>query len=199
MKQKRISHILWHWLPLAMVIIILAGTGFIAFQQSLRTSANESPIQLSEDYALMIKDENPQADLSVYTKVDMEKSLSPFLMILDKDGEVLQSTGSLGTKTVVPPKGSLEHAKINGQNRVTWAPKPGVRIATVITYVDVEDTYFIVSGRNLRETDRKINQVRTIISAGAVSALVMSLALFFLGEMINDKKTTIKKKADREL
>ncbi|MGD0753029.1 MAG: hypothetical protein ABSA23_16675 [Anaerolineales bacterium] len=66
------------------------------------------------------------------TKVEVADSLAPFLIVFDNSGKVLASSATLHGKLPAYPMGALDYARQNGQNRVTWQPEAGVRMATVV-------------------------------------------------------------------
>ncbi len=53
--MKRISEILKHWLPLALVIVAMSGLVYLAVQQALRLSANSPQVQMAEDAAAALR------------------------------------------------------------------------------------------------------------------------------------------------
>jgi hypothetical protein len=50
------------------------------------------------------------------------------------------------------PKGVLDSAKQNGEDRVSWQPAASVRVAAVI--VSYKDGY-VLAGRNMREVEQR--------------------------------------------
>jgi hypothetical protein len=80
----------------------------------------------------------------------------------------------------------LDHVRQSGEDRVTWQPEPGVRMATVVVRRGDAGGGFIVAGRSLAETEDRIQQIQTI--AGllwivTVTGLfaVVTLAEYFVG------------------
>ena len=71
------------------------------------------------------------------------------------------------------PKGVLDAARANGQNRVTWEPKEGVRIAAVVTRYDGG---FVLSGRSLREVEKRTE----MLSKEVMVVWVITLGITFL-------------------
>lgn len=138
------------WAPLAVVITLLSLLVYAAVQQNFRQTANDPQIQLSEDSATSLNNgANPQS-LVPTTKVDMAKSLSPYLIIFDDTGKVVASSVQLDNSTPQPPSGVFDNARQYNQNRLTWEPKDGVRSAIVVTKYN---NGFVLSGRSLREVE----------------------------------------------
>lgn len=118
---------------LAAITTLFCGLIFVTGQQIYRQSANDPQIQISEDmtdYAASGKD---LMSVVPKTEVDIAKSLVWFVIVYDNNGQILVSNAKLDGQTPVLPQGVLQATKQMGQNRRTWQPKEGVRIAAVIT------------------------------------------------------------------
>ncbi|MDP4116589.1 MAG: hypothetical protein Q8903_10655 [Bacteroidota bacterium] len=169
--------ILTAWLPQAIIITILCGFMYISVQQILRQLANDPQIQLAEDWANTL---NKSGSVSTFTSkdsIDIGKSLAPFIIIYDSAGKPVISNGYLHYTTPSIPLGTLQSAKANGQNRLTWMPEKGVRIAAVITpYSSKAGSGFVLAGRSLREVQMRISKIDVF----CVSTWVILLALSFL-------------------
>ena len=91
----------------------------------------------------------------------------------------------LDGKTPALPAGVLESSKELGENRVTWQPRDGVRIAAII--VAYKDGY-VLAGRNLREVEIREAQVSTFAGITLLLALTTTLIVIALGEWLLEKK-----------
>lgn len=168
------------WLPLGFTIICLCGSVYLVGQQSLRLSANDPQIQLSEDLAAKLAlGATPQQFFSA-EQVDISKSLSPFTLVYDEAGNILFSNASLEGKNPQLPQGVLDSAKQKTQNKVTWEPKTGVRIASVVTYFNGTNKGFVLTGRSLREVENRTDQLLKQVEVAAAVSLLGSLILFFM-------------------
>jgi len=94
--------------------------------------------------------------------VDMSRSLSPFLIVYNDEGQPLGSNGQLDGKTPAPPRGVFDYVRQHGEERVTWQPTRGVRIAAVIERVNGPQPGFVLAGRNMREVEARIADVQTM-------------------------------------
>ncbi len=164
------------WLPLALAITVLSGLVYVAVQQNYRMSANDPQIQLAEDFAVGIAN-NQQPPLPKNI-IDIAQSLSLFAMILDENGRTLYSSAFLDGKAVLPPKGVLDYAQVHGEDRVTWQPKTGVRAAIVVVPAYNQTTKksgYVIIGRSLREVESRINNLTKMTVAGWLAGLALTL------------------------
>lgn len=173
------------WLPIAIVTTALCALVYGVVQQSLRQGANDPQIQLAEDGAATLT--NGQAIQAVVptTTVNVARSLAPFVMVFDAQGQVVASSGDLHGQPPSLPFGVLDNAMENGENRVTWEPETGVRIASVVVPYTVNgSTGYVLAGRSLREVEDR--ELQTELYAGAVwvAALFGTLVTVALGEFL---------------
>src|SRR4051812_19741980 len=84
-----------YWLPVALIITVLSGLVYVAVQQNFRQSANDPQIQMAEDAAAALEaGAQPQAVVGT-GKVDMARSLAPFLIVYDDQGQPLAASVQL--------------------------------------------------------------------------------------------------------
>ena len=92
--------------------IFIAGTiimlvAYVAIQQSYRQTADDPQIELAEDAAAALSGGDPiNALLANDPKTDMSRSLSPFMMIFDDAGRLVNSTAyfnNVASPAGVPP------------------------------------------------------------------------------------------------
>ena len=183
MKQL-ISH--FHRLPqktrlffaVSLFITILVIFVYAAAQQILRSGADDPQIQMAEDASLLLKNSAPMGPIVPDTAVEVSQSLSPFLQIYDEKGGLLDSDVLLHGKNIIIPKGALEHAKERGENRLSWQPEKGVRIAAVVFHYGGKNPGFAVGGRSLRETENRIGQIGALCAFAWVSLMCLLGALY---------------------
>jgi hypothetical protein len=164
------------WLPLAIVILCGSGLIYAAGQQVLRQSANDPQIQLAEDIASGLAAGRKLADTPADQKAEISTSLSPFIVVFDVIGKPTVSTGLLHNKMPDLPKGVFSYAKTYGEDRFTWQPEAGVRIAAVVkSYTVHEGGGFVLAGRSLREVEKRSDQLLKISILGGIIILGASL------------------------
>jgi hypothetical protein len=162
------------WLPLAVGIAAMSLLVCAAVQQDLRLSANDPQIQMAEDAAWVLEQgqtfEVPSGQL-----VDVARSLAPFVIVFGEDGKPRTSNGVLEGTTPVPPAGVFAFTREHGQDRITWQPLEGVRIAAVIVHFGGSTPGFVLAGRSLREVESRSSIVLQLAAAACLAALVATL------------------------
>lgn len=169
-------HRLKAWVPVGITATLLSIMVYGAIQQYIRQSANDPQVQMAEDAAAKLATGTAPANLITGDTVDIAKSLAPFTIILDKDGNVLASSGSLEGETPIPPRGVLTTAQERGENRITWQPEAKVRAAIIVKYFNDAATGYVLVGRSLREAEHRTSSISLEIFLGW--ALTMLVTLF---------------------
>jgi hypothetical protein len=175
----RLKNTLRVWLPLAVVVSAFCALAYMTVQQSLRQGANDPQIQMAKDAAAALDNGASLEAVVPKQRVEFSTSLAPFLLVYDANGKALAASGVLDGQVPDYPMGALEAARQSGENRVTWQPQGGVRIASVA--VPFKDGT-VVAGRSLREVEKREAQTQTIAFAVWVLTLVAVFAVTLLGE-----------------
>lgn len=177
--KKRLLEYSKYWFLGAAVISVIFATIYVVAQQNLRWAGNDPQIQLAEDTASALS-KGTQFSESI-PNIDIEKSLSPFVIVFDPTKKPILSTAYLGKKIPSPPSGVFDYAKNIGENRVTWQPQDGVRVATVVTYYEnASSSGYVLAGRSLREVESRVSKLGGLVLFGwLVSLLVLFLAISF--------------------
>ena len=169
-----------YFVVFVLAITFSALTVYVAVQQSLRQSANDPQVQIAEDIVSELNAGADPSGLNSQNKTDMAGSLSPYLMIYDGDNKLMGSTGQLDGEVPIVPTGVLDAAKKNGENRVTWQPKSGVRVALVVKSFSAATSGFVVVGRSLREIEiREANTLKIVAICWLVS-IIIAFAIMML-------------------
>ena len=108
-------------------------------------------------------------------KSDVATSLIPFRMVLDETGHPLAWSGEINNLPPELPPGVLDFVRQNGEDRITWQPAPGVRLAAVIVKAGGSHPGFIVAARSLREVEKREDQVLLLAGLGMLVTLFLSL------------------------
>jgi hypothetical protein len=172
--EDSVRSLLWEYLAMSLSRIpqlailltlttFIAGTGYLISQQVLRMSANDPQIQLAEDASSRINSGEDAARVVPERQVDMASSLAPFVVIYDDLGRPIASSAHLNGAIPTPPRGVLDYVRAHQEERVTWQPRPGVRIATVVTK---SANGFVIAGRNMREVEAREAQVFRLAALG---------------------------------
>ena len=178
---KIVQLILPFWLTLVFVTIALTGLIYVSVQQNLRQGANDPQIQVAEDLADRL---NPQTQIPNFSQtIDLRKSLSTFVIVYNHDGKPIASTAYLDNQIPSPPIGVLQFAEKNRENRVTWEPVEGVRIASVIIPLSGQ-TGFVLAGRSLREVEVRIDRITMMTLAAWLVAVLGSFIILLVSRLI---------------
>lgn len=181
MNKKVLNSAFISWLPIGVAILALSGLVYCVGQQSYRQSANDPQIQIVEDVIGAIGQGQPADSLvPPQGSTELGKSLSPFLMVFNATGTLIGTSISVDGQNPSFPTQALEVAKMKGQSRITWQPKPGVRAAVIVAPYKSDSEGFIVAGRSLREVEMRIKQLCLTVSLGALASLVLSFIVALL-------------------
>jgi hypothetical protein len=176
-------------LPLAfkvwIIIIFLSSTfcllAYSVTQQALRHLADDPQQQIAEDAAAALAVGATPASLIPSSTIDIGQSLAPFAIVFDQSGDPIVGSGKLNGIIPVPPKGVFVSASQSGEDRITWQPEPGVRIAAIIVpYAASSGSGFVLAGRSLREIELYENQTFLIAAATWLLSVVFGGILSWL-------------------
>jgi len=179
--------ILKKWLPLAVATVCLCALVYLAVQQSLRQGANDPQIQMAEDAAASLKAGASVDSVVPSAQVEIASSLAPFIMVFDSAGNVVASSATLHGKVPSFPGGVLDYTRQHGEDRVTWQPEPGVRMATVTIGTG---NGFVLAGRSLREVEVREDNVENYSLLATLAIWIVTLILTVMGELLVPEKGT---------
>ena len=170
------KHIFFAWLPIAIASTIAIAAAYSLVQQDIRQSANDPQIEIAEDAAGALSSGAIPASIFLPVKIDMAKSLSPFGIVYDDSGRSIAASGSLNGIVPAVPAGVLDYARSHADDRLTWQPASGVRIAAVVkSYKAASSTGFILVGRSLREVELRESSLELIAGLAWVITLALTL------------------------
>lgn len=184
----KLKNILRHWLPLVVVIVLLCGLVYLTVQQSLRMGANDPQIQMAEDAATTLAAGGTPVSILPTTQQDISTSLAPFLVVYSDTGEPLASSGLLNGAAPLLPAGVFDYTRLKGEDRVSWQPESGVRVAAVVVAYGGSHPGFVLAGRSLREVEIRESQVEQITGMAMMVTLAGSLFVVVLSELILPEK-----------
>lgn len=165
------------WLPLAFAISVLCGLGYTLVQQDLRQTAYDEPQRLAQDVTAKLVTNTPATALNMSQTVNISDSLSPYVIIYNASGQPIAGTGLLDTILPTPPTGVFAYAVTNGENRITWQPRPDVRSAIVVIAMSGNNSGYVLAGQSLLMTETHTEQLLMLTAFGWIVALIGS---FFL-------------------
>ena len=174
------------WLPLAVALTVTAGLVYGAVQQDYRQTANDPQIQISADLARQLQSQTSQCD-HVGPTADIATTLAPFVDVYTSGGTAVNfclpaaptvaAIGQLDNQLPTLPSGVFDYAKAHGQDRLTWQPRVGLRLAIVVTYYSGHQSGYVMVGRSLRDVEERENQLGWFVLAGWLIGLSLTLGL----------------------
>ena len=172
------------WLPLAATIVGLGGLVYLVAQQSLRLGANEPQVALARDAGGALAAGAAAENVVPNTRVDIADSLSPFVTVFDDGGRAEATSGTLHGQPPKLPGGVFDYVREHGEERVTWQPEPGVRVAAVVVRPSGSPARFVLAGRSLREAEARVDQLGLLVALAMTVTLGITLVLVVLGEAL---------------
>lgn len=177
------------WLPLGAAIIIICGLSFVGIQQIHRSLLNDPQIDIVRDAVAKLEAGKEPVEVvgrgpDMNEKIDLEKSLSPFVGVYDKNGTPLETNGKIENTPPKPPIGVFEYALVNGEHTVSWQPNKSTRIALVVRPVKNSRGWFVASGRNMSEDEKRIENIFKIYVCSIFFALVVTFTLEVISVVI---------------
>lgn len=163
------------WLPLAVGLTALAGTLCVVTQQIHRQLADDPQLQIAQEIGEILAQGQDPSVLDQQPKVDISKSLAPFIAVFDNDSKLISSTGQINEQAPNIPKSVIETAKSGGIHSVTWQPQEDVRTALVITKYEGENPGYAVVGKSMRENDKRAKALQIPVAIGWAASLLASL------------------------
>jgi hypothetical protein len=156
----------------AVVVTMVTLMSYIVGQQVLRSTANDPQVQMAHDAAFRLA---AGADLHIAgdSLVDPSRSLAPFLIVYDAKDHPISSSAVLDGRAPVPPAGVFSYTQTHREERVTWQPRPGVRIAAVVVPFGGDHPGFVLAGRSLAYVEASTQNL-------LLGAIVGWLALLFV-------------------
>ncbi len=170
-----------NWFLFAVALTLIFLTIYTAVQQSLRQSANDPQIQMAEDAAAALNGGMQPMNVVGTGGVDMAQSLAPFMIVYDASGKVLAASGKLNGVPPVLPPGVYKHVQNHGEDRITWQPQNGVRIAAVIVPFSGRQSGYVLAGHSLREVEKRENNLFLQTALAWIVTLIITLFLPDLG------------------
>jgi hypothetical protein len=159
------------WGAAIAITTLLFGTVYVVAEQLDRLSANDAPLRLASQVASEIRG-GQSATLSAQPHVDLSRSLAPFVVVEDAQGQSTAGSGFLDGSLVSLPNPVLQDAAKNGRADVTWQPRGGLRFATVTLRVGDR---FVTAGQSLAPSDDRDSSLRlTVVFSWLAAMLILA-------------------------
>ena len=164
-------------LTLAIVLTLMGFAAALTVQQMLRRGANQPQIDMAAWYAGEIAAGEAPENVIPPGYVDLDRSLQPFVIYYDEQGKPGHGTGYLDQQLPTPPAGIFDFVRSHGIEKVTWQPRGGVRIASVVQRVGGKGSGFVLAGRSLRPVEEQ----ESLLWRMAFGIWITLMALLALG------------------
>ncbi|HVI69191.1 MAG TPA: hypothetical protein VM581_01915 [Magnetospirillaceae bacterium] len=180
------------WLPLAVLATLMAGIICLVTHQTLRQSANDPQVQMAEDWVDQIVGGTDPNRLNLGPFIDPARSLSPFGIVYNQDGNIIASSVS-APSTMTQPSGVFDtvDAAAAKQATYTWQPASGERYAVVLKRASLQDkSYYVLAGRNLKQVESRAMRLIWQIAAGwaiTLVAIAVTQNLHLVGHLVRRK------------
>ena len=169
--MKLVKNVFIYWIVIMFLVTFTSLLTYVVTQQVIRLGANELPVQFATDTIIKLENGLSAKDAVPAETIDILKSLDTFVMIFDKDKNLIATSAMMGSAQPSFVKGVLDSVDKRGEYRETWQPEVGLRFAFVATKLG--DKY-IVAARSLQEPERLIDQIGILISAAWIACLIFS-------------------------
>lgn len=183
MKVKRVidARVMRVWLPLAVLATLMSTLVYGGIQQAIRLAANDPQIQIATDISAALAVGEDPTPLMPDRSIDISLSLSPFVILYDENGQPTRSNLISSGNTPTPPQGVFAYTRTHIDNRITWEPVKGTRVAAIVQYYHGDSgSGFVLVGRNMREVDRQLSHTLVTVVAGWIAALLATLGVLLV-------------------
>jgi hypothetical protein len=177
---------LTHLAAIGMVTVI-TGLIYVSVQQSYRMGANDPQWQMAQDNALKLESGSSPEGWFPRDSLDIARSLAPFLCIVGPEGQTLRTSGWLEGKPPQFPGGVFHSARESQGNAITWQPRRGLRQALVIIPVHEGKGGYVVAGRLLMETERRIGNLSYTALLAWILCCGIIISHYILSAYLNRK------------
>lgn len=146
-----------------LLITLVLGLVYVTAQQNYRGNANDPQVQVVSDISNRLNRMAPVEQYFPDDTIDLTQSLGLFVVLYDREGRPLRSSALFKGSAPKLPGGVFDFVKTHGEERVTWQPQRGVRMAMVIRSVNSGSVGFAAAGRSLREVEAREEDLRWMV------------------------------------
>ncbi|MEN9582057.1 MAG: hypothetical protein RL641_11 [Candidatus Parcubacteria bacterium] len=163
--------------PRVLLLVLASVTSLVIFsvgQYIIRAGANDPQIQMAEDTVAGLVMGLPAGAITPPPGRVIGKSLSPFTVVYDSEGNPISGSANYKDSLPKPPRGVFANALQHGQNRFTWQPEKGMRFAAVVLPYTVNDTQgYVMVAKSLLEIEKRVSGLCRIVFWGWVASVLL--------------------------
>ena len=167
--------LVFHTLALALILTLIGFVSAVTMQQMLRRGADQPQLDMAAWYAGKITSAGDAARVIPPGRVDLASSLEPFVIFYDDRGAPISGTGYLDQALPAPPAGVFDFVRSHGFEHVTWQPRPGVRLASVVRRVKGSTPGFVLTARSLRLVEEQERLLKQMVFGVWIAVMVLLL------------------------
>ncbi len=162
---------------------------YVAVQQNYRTNADDPQIQIARELKIKYSKSGLDSLSDAKDKIEISSaSIFPFYVIYDENANPVISNALLYNNMPKLPLGVFRAAKEKGENKISWQPAPGLRFATIIVHVTGKFNGYILSGRSLLETEKRIENLTLMTGLAWLFTSAVVLILVIIYSKIKEEK-----------
>jgi sensor histidine kinase regulating citrate/malate metabolism len=177
-----------NYLVATALITVIMLLIYATVQQTYRTGLNDPQIQIARDISSKLEQGKTIEPFIAADSIDISRSLSPFIVLYDVQGKAIRSNAFLDGKMPQVPVGLFDIAKNDGEYRVSWQPRKGIRMAMVIVKTNASLVQFVASGRSMTEVEERTQQMRAMVFFAWVICLVIISITAILNHFMRTKR-----------
>lgn len=163
-----------------LILVVIFSTIFVsicyAAKGVLRQQANDPQVEVTDQVANIIRQGAPlDVIISGAEQVDLSKSGALFVMIYDKDKNLVGSSAVLNGQPLSLPVEALDKAKGFNDYRFDWEVSEYVKAAAVVKAVD--EIGYVVAAKSLAEYENRANTLSQPLWIGWAVSIILALVL----------------------
>jgi|KBSMisStandDraft_5_1062788.scaffolds.fasta_scaffold02593_12 hypothetical protein len=150
-------------LAAVLIITMIIALVYATVQQNYRGNANDPQVQMVTDVSNKLARMASIEQFFNGDTIDLAQSLGLFVVLYDEGGKPIRSSAIFRGVAPQLPSGVFDFVRNNGEERVTWQPERGTRMAMVVRTVRHGSVGFVAAGRSLREVEVKEENLRWMV------------------------------------
>lgn len=156
------------WLAAAVIVTLIFGSVYVAFQQEGRRSANAAPASAAAAQVQLLG-----SDTVPSPRLELTPDSGVFVIIYGSDDKPESGTATLHHVLPILPAGVLQTARTSGYDAVTWQPESGLRMAIVARSSAGK---VVVAGQSLAPYEERDTMTMILLGLGWLGSILVLAA-----------------------